>query len=67
MTEPRLWNAYRLAWERFEAAPSLETEAAVVATYAEWCRAFCPSHADELITLLHRHIATHLKPDRGVA
>jgi hypothetical protein len=57
MSETRLWSAYQLAWEHFEADPSLKNEAAVVATYAEWCRAFCPENADNLITLLHRRIA----------
>jgi hypothetical protein len=58
MTERSLWNAYRSALEEHLRAPSFKSEAAAVASYAEWVRVFCPEHADRLITIFAGYIAS---------
>lgn len=66
MTEQRLWTRFALALERFHADPSPRNEGVVVQRYSDFARSFCPEQADELISLLIRHLARALE-DRKAA
>lgn len=56
--QSRLWEAYVDALVRFQLSPaSIKAEAAVIAAYGEFCRAFCPESADRLITDFCKRVA----------
>lgn len=61
----RLWSRYALAREEFEADPSFENEAAVIACYATFARQAHPEHAQYLITLLCGNLADIRRASRG--
>ena len=64
MTE-RLWHQFALARDLFVAVPSFENEGALIATYAEFARGFCPDKADLLINQFCTKTAKSVAAMRG--